>query len=122
MRYFIPILILAVSYSNGRLLGQANLFNFGGSLHAGANPRAVAVADLNRDGNQDLIIANYGSDNVTILLGNGKGGFTEPTGSPFSAGGEPTSVAVGDFNGDGHLDLAVSNYLSIIPLGSGAFH
>ena len=114
MRTLVAILVLGVTCSSSRLLAQSNLFNFGGSYHAGWNPRAVAVADLNNDGNQDLIIANYGSNNVTILLGNGKGEFTEPAGSPFAAGREPTSVAVGDFNGDNRLDLAIAPQVDML--------
>jgi len=118
MRVLVATLILCIPFSNGRVLAQS-LFNFGGSYHAGSGPRAVGVADLNNDGNQDLVIANYGSNNVTILLGNGKGGFTEPKGSPFVCGPKPTSVAVGDFNGDSKVDLAVANFGSPFPLGNG---
>ena len=46
---------------------------------------------------------------MTILLGNGTGGFTQPAGSPVGAGTSPRSVAVGDFNLDGKPDLAVAN-------------
>src|SRR5438477_12682085 len=105
MRVLVATLILWIPFSNGRLLAQS-LFNFGGSYHAGSNPHAAAVADLNNDGNLDLIIPNYYSDNVTILLGNGKGGFTEPTGSPF-ASRTPMSVAVGDIDGDSRPDVAI---------------
>ena len=64
--------------------------------------------------------------NVTVLLGNGPGGFTAAPGSPFSVGSESTSVAVGDFNGDGKLDLAAANsYDSTVTVllgnGSGGF-
>ena len=77
--------------------------NFG----AGANPDSVAVGDFNGDGKQDLAVANYISNNVSILLGDGAGHFSAPT--DFDAGGGPDSVAVGDFNGDGNQDLAVAN-------------
>ena len=117
MRVLVATLILCIPFSNGRLLAQS-LFNFGGSYHAGSNPHAVAVADLNNDGNPDLIIPNYYSDNVTIMLGNGKGGFTEPTGSPF-ASRTPMSVAVGDFDGDSRPDVAIGNFGSPFPLGNG---
>ena len=49
------------------------------------------------------------SGNVAILLGNGSGGVTEVTGSPFQAGPNPFSLAMGDYNGDHIVDLAVAN-------------
>src|SRR5208283_2999646 len=48
----------------------------------------------------DLAVANAGSNNVTILLGNGDGTFTPAAASP-ATGAEPLGVAVGDFNADG---------------------
>ena len=71
-----------------------------------AVPVSVAVGDFNGDGKQDLAIANFGSNNVSILLGNGAGSFGAATN--FSVGGDPALLAVGDFNGDGKQDLAVA--------------
>jgi hypothetical protein len=71
-------------------------------------PRSVAVGDFNRDGKQDLAVANQlSSNNVAIFLGNGAGSFGAATN--FSAGASPISLVVGDFNGDGKQDLAVAN-------------
>jgi hypothetical protein len=80
-----------------------------GTLRTGVNPRSVAVGDFNGDGRQDLAVTNgtYGASTVSVLLGNGDGSF-QPARN-FSAGYGPSSVAVGDFNGDGRLDLAVAN-------------
>ena len=75
----------------------------------GAGPFSVAVGDFNLDGKPDLATANNGSSNVTILLGNGMGDFTQPASSPVGVGGSPSSVAVGDFNLDGKPDLATAN-------------
>src|SRR5919106_2684548 len=85
-----------------------------------ASPVSVAVADFNVDGRRDLAVANTGSSNVSVLLGNGSGSFG--TATSFAAGIRPTSVAVGDFNGDGKPDLAVTNSGSgnvSVLLGSG---
>ena len=77
----------------------------------GDDPISVVVGDFNGDGKQDLAVANSGeftgNPNVSILLGDGAGNFSAPTN--FSAGDSPYSVAVGDFNGDGNQDLAVTN-------------
>ncbi|HXE73053.1 MAG TPA: VCBS repeat-containing protein, partial [Candidatus Nitrosotenuis sp.] len=77
------------------------------SLAAGTSPVSVAVGDLNGDNRPDLAVANRGSSNVSILLGNGDGTFGAA--SNFGAGMDPFSVALGDVNGDGRLDLAVAN-------------
>src|SRR5207237_1346847 len=79
----------------------------------GTGPLSVAVGDLNGDGRLDLAAANFTSSNVSVLLGNGAGGFAPAGGSPFAGGGTgPMSVAVGDLNGDGRLDLATANQTS----------
>ncbi len=80
----------------------------------------VTTGDFNGDGHSDLVIANSGSDNVSILLGNGSGGFGSAT--DYSVGNNPRSVDTGDFNNDGILDLVTSdnsdNTVSIL-LGNG---
>ena len=86
-----------------------------------SDPVSVAVGDFNGDGKQDLAVANYSSDNVSILLGDGTGHFSGATN--FAVGDSPYSVAVGDFNGDGKQDLAIANTFSAnvsILLGDGA--
>jgi VCBS repeat-containing protein len=70
----------------------------------------VAVGDFDGDSDPDLAVANDFSDDVSVLLGDGQGGFGGPT--DFAAGDGPFSVAVGDFNGDSDPDLAVANFIS----------
>jgi hypothetical protein len=79
----------------------------------GSGPFLYDVADFNGDGRLDLAIADYGSDKVTVSLGNGDGTFMSGpiTSLPPNTGGYATT---GDFNGDGKLDFAV---LSEIPSG-----
>jgi hypothetical protein len=89
---------------------------------AGDGPMSVAISDLNNDRKPDVIVANGRSNNVTILLGDGKGRLSQAKGSPFPAGDSPNDVAVGDFNGDGKPDLAFPNhgtaYITVL-LGDG---
>ena len=89
---------------------------------AGVTPLLVVVGDFDGNGKDDLAVATFGTDNVTILLGDGTGNFTVAAGSPESAGSSPTSVAVGDFDANGKDDLAVANSASnnvTILLGDG---
>jgi FG-GAP-like repeat/FG-GAP repeat len=76
----------------------------------GIAPGSVEIADVNGDGKPDIIVANEQSNDVTILLGDGKGGFTQGKGSPFAAGRAPNDIADSDFNRDGKLDLAFANH------------
>jgi Flp pilus assembly secretin CpaC len=59
----------------------------------------------------DLVIANSGSNTVSVLLGseNLDGTFAEAPGSPLTVGAQPSGVVIADFNGDGNLDFAVVN-------------
>src|SRR5580658_3763965 len=70
-------------------------------------PEAFASGDFNGDGKLDLAVTGSQSNNVSILLGDGKGGFKP--GATFATGPTPIGVVSGDFNGDGKLDLAVVN-------------
>lgn len=76
----------------------------------GTAPGSVAISDFNNDGKLDVVAANEQSNDATILLGDGKGGFTPSKGSPFPAGHNPNDIATGDFNADGKLDLAFANH------------
>ncbi|HEX3555075.1 MAG TPA: VCBS repeat-containing protein [Thermoanaerobaculia bacterium] len=96
-------------------------------FRVGAAPASVVIADVNRDGKPDLVVANSGSSDVTVLLGDGKGGFAPAAGSPFPAGKNPNDIAVGDFDGNGMLDLALPNHDThgvtvLLGDGKGAFH
>ena len=77
------------------------------------NTRSVAVGDVNGDGHLDIITGNTGpfssgQQNV-VYLNDGEGAF-DTTSRPFGAGTDRTeSVAVGDVNGDGHLDIVTGN-------------
>jgi hypothetical protein len=81
----------------------------------GFRPESVVTADLNNDGQQDVVVLNQGqfpdrTSSVSVLLGNGDGSFQPAITTNLLAGA--TSVAVGDFNGDGKLDLAITSGLN----------
>jgi hypothetical protein len=109
----------------------------------GASPTGITAGDVNDDSIPDLVSANAASGDVSVLLGDGAGGFAAAL--QYSVGEgfhSPYAVAVGDVNGDGHLDIATANTniqnesLSVLlgdgdggfadpvmlPVGSGSFH
>ncbi len=114
----IPDLVTANSADNTMsvLLGNGDgTFTLKSSPAVGDAPYSFAIGDLNGDGILDMAVANcgncsylnYNSNTVTVLLGNGDGTFT--TKSTLTVGTAPEFVAIGDFNGDGIPDLAVTN-------------
>ena len=77
-----------------------------------ANADAVAIADVTGDGKLDLVVANHAAfapETVSVFVGNGDGTFQLDFLQFETAGTDATSVAIGDFNGDGKPDLAVTN-------------
>jgi hypothetical protein len=82
------------------------------------------VGDFNGDGHPDLVTANFNTNNVSILLGNGDGTFQAVVN--YAVGQSPRAVLVGDFTGDGESDLAVANRASnsvsvLLNNGNGTF-
>ena len=85
--------------------GNGTFTDHGEILTCG-NPASIVIADFNRDGNQDIAVACETSA-VTIMLGDGRNGFSNSTIPVFIPG--PTSIAAADLNGDGKLDLVTAN-------------
>ncbi len=75
----------------------------------GSTPLSLASADFNGDGFMDIVVPNYGDNNVNLLLGNGNGTFR--TARDYRAFGySPTAIDTGDFNGDGRTDVVTADY------------
>ena len=114
---------LVTANSNGTvsvLLGNGDgSFRPRVDLTVGGSPHSVAVGDFNGDGRLDVVTAQQLTDTVSVLLGHGDGTFARPL--VFAASGQdftPQSMALGDVNGDGKLDLVIK---SVSFLDSDAF-
>lgn len=91
--------------------GTGNFATPGRMFDVGQMPYVkVRASDVNKDGNADIVTTNFRSRNVTVLLGDGKGGFTQATGSPFQVQKRPFYADIADLNGDGKPDIAVASY------------
>jgi hypothetical protein len=108
-----------------RLGDGAGGFTASGAVSTGASsdPRAIAVGDFTNDGNADLVSANQGSSTVSVLVGNGTGGFAaDPTPRDVSAtsslpAANPIAIAVIQLGGtvstpDANLDVLVASQTS----------
>jgi hypothetical protein len=120
--YYSPGSTVSVLINNGD-----GTFGAKTDFATGANPVSLAIADLNGDGHPDLSTANYPanypSNTVSVLLGNGDGTFGAKT-DLWTWNGS-TSVAVGDLNGDGKPDLAIPGSYNVVSMllgnGDGTF-
>ncbi len=93
----------------------------------GTLPASIVTADFNGDGKLDLAVVNVFDNNISILLGNGDGTFQSPVNYPVALGSgyfELPSLVLGDFNGDGKIDMAVDSPTAVFVLlgnGNGTF-
>lgn len=86
----------------GDLLAPPQKYN------TGSMPRSLCSGDFNGDGIKDIATANWYSNSISILIGNGDGSFQPNV--DYGSGAFPLSVTKSDFNHDGRIDLAVVNY------------
>lgn len=87
-------------------------FTKSASLLIGTSPKDIVIGDFNGDGRADLCTANQdanGAADVRIYRGDGAGGFTTAETLPLGGSLFPTSMAIGDFDGDGKADVVVAN-------------
>ena len=92
------------------------------TLKTGKGTGSVEIADFNKDGKPDIVVANSDDNSASVFFNEGKGKFSLANGSPFSVDSFPNDIAIADFNKDNNLDLAVANnetkHLSVL-LGNG---
>ena len=115
-RLYKPLLIvlwlLLFGAFSSTILGQTITFNTKTDFTTGTNPLYVSIGDLNGDGLPDLAVANFSSNSISVFANTTTPGASTPsfsTKTDFTTGSEPSSVSIGDLNGDGKPDLAVVN-------------
>jgi hypothetical protein len=85
-------------------------------LQLGHGAWGAQIADMNRDGKADLVVA--ADEAIRVFAGDGRGGFQPAAGSPYPSGKGAWRLVVADFNGDGKLDVATrcveANQLEIL--------
>ncbi|CAF0890611.1 unnamed protein product [Adineta steineri] len=94
-----------LGYGNGTFSSQTTY-----STGDNSQPFSVTIGDFNNDQQLDIVVANFGANNIGIFLGYGNGSFSSQTTYSTGWGSSPPDVAAGDFNNDGQLDIAVVNY------------
>ncbi len=105
-------LTILVNQGSGTFLASAGSpISLGtASMAAPAVAPAIASAVFTTSGFHDLLVTDPVANNVQVLLSNGDDTFKQASGSPISVGNEPSAIVIGDFNGDGHQDFAVTNF------------
>jgi autotransporter-associated beta strand protein len=117
------VTVLLNTSPNSSTITFAAPMNFSAGLPP-QEPRALAVADFDGDGNPDIAVTDASGFEVSVLLGNGDGTFKPAT--TWGVMARPVAIAAADVNRDGKPDLVVANYYSntvsiLLSNGDGTF-
>ena len=101
------------TYGIGVLLqynrGASSIYSMSIISGGASRLRCVVAADINSDNLMDLVVANYATNNIGILLGYENGTFEKQRLVSTGLASQPSSITIADFNGDNQLDIAVTN-------------
>ena len=75
-----------------------------------SRPMSIAIGDFNDDSRTDIVVANSETNNIAVFIAYGNGSFSNLVPYSMGQGSQPTSIAIGDFNRDNRLDIAVANF------------
>ncbi|CAF0815388.1 unnamed protein product [Adineta steineri] len=114
-------LVILLGNGNGAFRERNTL-----SLGTECSLNDITIADFNHDNYSDIAVVSMNNNNMCVFLGKGNGTFSSPFIFPTGHNSKPQSLNVGDFNSDGHLDIAVDNNNAVnvgvfIGCGNGTF-
>jgi hypothetical protein len=100
---------LSVRLNGGDATGSnTGLFSNGSEVPVGDEPRSVQAADVDADGDLDLLTVNRLGNTVSIRLNDGHGIFSGTR--EVAVGAQPRELALGDVDGDGDVDFVTANF------------
>ena len=113
--------VITINYSSSTVSVLKNTSNIGKitlaskvDFSTGLQPSSVSIVDFDGDGKPDIAITNFNSNSLSILRNTTSGGVISFDAKvDFVTGLQPSSVSSGDFDGDGKIDLAITNYNSV---------
>ena len=97
----------AITLLRNRAEVEPRSFTTDSTLGVGASPYAVAAGDITGDGVPDLVSADSGANQISVLISQA-GGWAPPV--AFEVGFEPFDVALGELDGDGRLDVVTADF------------
>jgi hypothetical protein len=97
---------ILIGYGNGSFMPIASYQTGAGSL-----PRCIKVGDFNNDNISDIAVVTSGTNTLFVLFGYGDGSFLYGLSQSTGPQSQPYGLAIGDFNNDNRLDIAIANNL-----------